>query len=186
MELFFHSRRERTPRGRRVEATARSGLLVEGDPDGHVWIEEVDEEIDLDITIEDGRDPAPPPRPPRPLPPGRGRGPLQRRLRARVRPGHHHQDGREVGVRPRGRQLLPGAGGQARARRPRRRPLPRRRASTSARSSPPGRARSSSTCCPGRGSRDDARGDGTRRACRYATTSRGGRFLAGVAAGGGG
>ena len=113
MELFIHTPGNEDPEIIEVEAHGPGPqLLVEGDADGHIWIEEVDEEIDLDITFEDGRDPAPPPRPPGPLPPGRGRGPVQRELRARLRPRHDHQDGVEVGVRPRGRQLLRRAGGK--------------------------------------------------------------------------
>ena len=109
MELFIHTPGNEHPEIIEIEATALvRDLLVESDPDGHVWLEEVDEEINLDITLRGGRHPAPPPCAPGPLPPGRGRRPVQRQPRARLRPGHDHQDRREVGVRrPRSANFSP-------------------------------------------------------------------------------
>ncbi len=53
MELFLHTTDNEDPEIIEVEATASvRSLLVEDDPDGGVWIEEVDEEIDLDLTLE--------------------------------------------------------------------------------------------------------------------------------------
>ncbi|MGD0985265.1 MAG: hypothetical protein ABSA65_15855 [Acidimicrobiales bacterium] len=53
MELFTHTPGNEHPEIIEVEATALvRTLLVEGDLDGHIWIEEVDEEVDLDITLE--------------------------------------------------------------------------------------------------------------------------------------
>lgn len=53
MELFTHTPGNEHPEIIEVEATAQvRTLLVEGDLDGHIWIEEVDEEVDLDITLE--------------------------------------------------------------------------------------------------------------------------------------
>jgi hypothetical protein len=54
MELFVHAIEHEHPNVIEVEATALvRSLLVESDADGHVWVEEVDEEIALDITFED-------------------------------------------------------------------------------------------------------------------------------------
>lgn len=53
MELFTHSAGVENPEIVEVEATALvRTLLVEGDADGPIWLEEVDEEVDLDITLE--------------------------------------------------------------------------------------------------------------------------------------
>lgn len=53
MELFTHSAGEEHPDIMEAEASAQvRALLVEGDPDGHVWIEDVEEEVDLGITLE--------------------------------------------------------------------------------------------------------------------------------------
>jgi hypothetical protein len=54
MELFTHTAGNEHPEILdEVEVTALvRTLLVEGDRDGHVWIEEVDDEVDLDITFE--------------------------------------------------------------------------------------------------------------------------------------
>jgi hypothetical protein len=53
MELFTHTLGNEHPEIIEVEATALvRTLLVEGDLDAHIWIEEVDEEVDLDITLE--------------------------------------------------------------------------------------------------------------------------------------
>jgi hypothetical protein len=53
MELFVHAPEQEHPEIVEIEATALvRSLLVEGDPDGRVWVEEVDEEVELDITIE--------------------------------------------------------------------------------------------------------------------------------------
>ena len=53
MELFTHTHRNEHPEIIEVEASAQvRTLLVEGDPAGHIWIEEVDEEVDLDTTLE--------------------------------------------------------------------------------------------------------------------------------------
>ncbi len=53
MELFTHTQGNEHPEIIEVEASAQvRTLLVEGDPDDHIWIEEVDEEVDLDITLE--------------------------------------------------------------------------------------------------------------------------------------
>lgn len=53
MDLFIHSVGNEHPEIFEVEDTqlVRS-LILETDPDGRIWLEEVDEEIDLDITIE--------------------------------------------------------------------------------------------------------------------------------------
>jgi hypothetical protein len=54
MELFIHSPGNEHPEIVEIEATAIvRAVLAETDPDGHVWLEEVDEEIDLDITLEE-------------------------------------------------------------------------------------------------------------------------------------
>lgn len=53
MELFAHTPGNEHPEIIEIEATALvRELLVEDDPDGHIWIQEVDEEVDLDITLE--------------------------------------------------------------------------------------------------------------------------------------
>jgi hypothetical protein len=53
MELFTHTPGNEHPEIIEVTTTAEvRTLLVEGDLDGHIWIEEVDEEVDLDITLE--------------------------------------------------------------------------------------------------------------------------------------
>lgn len=53
MELFLHTEGGEDPEIVEVEATAKiRTLLTETDPDGRVWIEEIDEEIDLDLTFE--------------------------------------------------------------------------------------------------------------------------------------
>lgn len=53
MELFIHTAGNEHPEIVEIEATVLvRELLVEGEPDGRIWIEEVDEEIDLDITLE--------------------------------------------------------------------------------------------------------------------------------------
>ncbi|MGO8870635.1 MAG: hypothetical protein ACLQPH_04400 [Acidimicrobiales bacterium] len=53
MELFIHTPGNEHPEIKEIEANIQvRELLVEGDADGHIWIEEVDEEISLDITIE--------------------------------------------------------------------------------------------------------------------------------------
>lgn len=52
MELFLHTTNTEDPEIIEVEETTSvRALLVENDPDGGVWIEEVDEEIDLDLTL---------------------------------------------------------------------------------------------------------------------------------------
>lgn len=54
MELFLHSEGGEDPEIVEVEATATVRMLaVETDPDGKVWIEESDEEIDPDLTFEE-------------------------------------------------------------------------------------------------------------------------------------
>ncbi len=53
MELFVHTSNDEQPEIVNIEDSALvRQLLVEGDPEGHVWIQEVDEEIDLNITLE--------------------------------------------------------------------------------------------------------------------------------------
>jgi hypothetical protein len=53
MELFLHTSDSEDPEIIEIEAIASvRSLLVDDDPDGGVWIEEVDEEIDLDLTLE--------------------------------------------------------------------------------------------------------------------------------------
>jgi hypothetical protein len=53
MELFVHRPGSEAPEIIEVHETALvRELLLEPDRDGHVWIEEVDEEVDLDITLE--------------------------------------------------------------------------------------------------------------------------------------
>lgn len=52
MELFLHTTDTEDPQIIEVEETAPArSLLVEDDPEGGVWIEEIDEEIDLDVTL---------------------------------------------------------------------------------------------------------------------------------------
>jgi hypothetical protein len=54
MELFIHSPENEDPDLIEVDATALvRSLLVETDADGHVWLEEVDEPIDLDLTLDE-------------------------------------------------------------------------------------------------------------------------------------
>jgi hypothetical protein len=53
MELFAHAQGNEHPELVEIEATVLIRELLAGqDPDGRVWIEEVDEEISLDITLE--------------------------------------------------------------------------------------------------------------------------------------
>jgi hypothetical protein len=53
MELFIHTPGSEHPEIIEIEATALvRELLAEETTDGHIWIEEVDEEIDFDITLE--------------------------------------------------------------------------------------------------------------------------------------
>jgi hypothetical protein len=53
MELFTHTPGNEHPEIIEVVATAQvRALLVEADPDGRIWLEEVDEEVELDITLE--------------------------------------------------------------------------------------------------------------------------------------
>lgn len=53
MELFKHTAGTEGPDPIEIEATARvRELLVATAPDGRVWVEEIDEEIDLDLTLE--------------------------------------------------------------------------------------------------------------------------------------
>lgn len=52
MEIFAHTAGAEHPVLIEVEETTTvRTLLLEEDPDGHVWIEEIDEEIDLDLTL---------------------------------------------------------------------------------------------------------------------------------------
>jgi hypothetical protein len=53
VELFVHAAESEHPEIIEIQASAmvREILVVE-EPDGHVWLEEADEEIDLDITVE--------------------------------------------------------------------------------------------------------------------------------------
>lgn len=54
IELFVHGPGAEEPKMVTIEATSRvRELLVDEEPAGRVWIEEVDEEIDLDITLEE-------------------------------------------------------------------------------------------------------------------------------------
>jgi hypothetical protein len=54
MELFTHTPGNEHPELVEIDETAAvRELLLEDDPDGHIWIEEVDEEIDLDVTLKD-------------------------------------------------------------------------------------------------------------------------------------
>jgi hypothetical protein len=53
MELFTHTPGHEHPEIIEVEGTAFvRDLLVEGEPEGLIWMEETDEEIDLDIALE--------------------------------------------------------------------------------------------------------------------------------------
>jgi hypothetical protein len=53
MELFIHTSGNEHPGIIEIEGTALvRELLVEGEPDGRIWLEEADEEISLSITIE--------------------------------------------------------------------------------------------------------------------------------------
>lgn len=55
MELFVHSEGGEDPKIIEVEATARvRTLVVDTDPDAKVWIEEIENEVDLDLTFEEG------------------------------------------------------------------------------------------------------------------------------------
>ena len=52
MELFTHSPGNEHPEIVEIEPTALvRELLVDGDGDGRVWIQDVDEEVDLDTTL---------------------------------------------------------------------------------------------------------------------------------------
>jgi hypothetical protein len=54
MELFQHTEEGEDPEVVIVEATAKvRTLLLESEPAHGVWIEEIDEEIDLDLTFEE-------------------------------------------------------------------------------------------------------------------------------------
>jgi hypothetical protein len=54
MELFLHTEGAEDPDIVEVEATAKvRALLVETEPDGIIWIEEVDEQVDLDVSFEE-------------------------------------------------------------------------------------------------------------------------------------
>jgi hypothetical protein len=54
MELFAHTVGKEHPDTVEIEETALvRTLLVEEDGQGHVWLEEVDEELDLDVTLKD-------------------------------------------------------------------------------------------------------------------------------------
>lgn len=54
MELFQHTEEGEDPQVVVVEATANvRTLLLETEPDHGVWIEEIDEEIDLDMSFEE-------------------------------------------------------------------------------------------------------------------------------------
>jgi EAL domain-containing protein (putative c-di-GMP-specific phosphodiesterase class I) len=53
MEILVHSPGSESPEVVELEGTALvRELLVAGDDDGRVWVQEVDEEVDLDITLE--------------------------------------------------------------------------------------------------------------------------------------
>lgn len=53
MEVFVHSSGNEQPEVVEIEEVALiRSLIVESEPDSGIWLEEVDEEIDLDITIE--------------------------------------------------------------------------------------------------------------------------------------
>ena len=54
MQLFLHTPGNEGPELVEIEATALvRELIVARDPDGRVWIEEVDDEVDLDVTLEE-------------------------------------------------------------------------------------------------------------------------------------
>jgi hypothetical protein len=54
MELFVHTPDQEHPELIEIEATALvRSLFVVADPDGRLWLEEVDDEIDPDITLEE-------------------------------------------------------------------------------------------------------------------------------------
>lgn len=54
IELFLHGPGAEDPALITIDATRRvRELLVDKESDGRVWIEEVDEEVDLDITLEE-------------------------------------------------------------------------------------------------------------------------------------
>lgn len=54
MSFFVHSPGREDAEIVEIDASEQVRVLVaELEPDGHVWLEEVDEEIDLDITIEE-------------------------------------------------------------------------------------------------------------------------------------
>lgn len=53
MEIFVHSPKDEQPEIVEIDEVALvRSLIVESEPDSAIWIQEVDEEIDLDITIE--------------------------------------------------------------------------------------------------------------------------------------
>ncbi len=53
MELIVHSSGNEHPEIVEIEETALvRQVLVEDDAEGHVWVEEVDEEVDLDVTLQ--------------------------------------------------------------------------------------------------------------------------------------
>jgi hypothetical protein len=52
MELYVHSAGSEDPELVEVGASALVRELVVSEEDGHVWIEEAEEELDLDITLE--------------------------------------------------------------------------------------------------------------------------------------
>lgn len=53
MELFVHSADNEHPEVIEVEVTTLvRTLLLEEDAEGRIWLEEIDEEIDLDVTLE--------------------------------------------------------------------------------------------------------------------------------------
>jgi hypothetical protein len=52
MELFLHSAGQEDPELVEIEASALVRELVVSEEDGHVWVEEAEEELDLDITLE--------------------------------------------------------------------------------------------------------------------------------------
>lgn len=53
MELFIHTPGNEHPEIIEIVGTALvRELLIESEPDGRIWLEEVDEEISLDVTIE--------------------------------------------------------------------------------------------------------------------------------------
>lgn len=53
MELFLHSEAGEDPEIVEVETTAKVAQLVETEPAGTVWIEGIDEEIDIALTFEE-------------------------------------------------------------------------------------------------------------------------------------